>query len=200
MFSLILLAACADYALEADQGGGTKDSAVSGDGSDTSADTGQIDSPANPAWYAVRATVPLVGGAPDPTGASISVEVVDEDLVRIDCDVELDPAEISAAEAPDADVYAWWSLPVTPFEEACTTLPTTLELGLGALDPEVRAQLGSVDLEDEADMLWGAWMRADGGELWAVGYARGTIASDGLPPAPPDDVYTLVPLFLAPLP
>lgn len=200
MILVLLLSACSDSSL-AVKDDGSKDTANAGtDSWDTEGDTGQIDDPATPAWYTVNAVVALAAGAPDPSTAMIEIEVVDEDLVRIDCSVALDPAELSGDQVPNEDIYTWWALPVTPLEDPCTTLPTTLELGLGTLDAEVRARLGTVDLEDSAGQLWGAWMRVDGGDLWAIGYASAASDPEEATMPPPDDVYTVVPLFLAPLP
>lgn len=200
MILVLFLSACSDNSISGNAGD-PKDTASDGTGvDDTANDSGAIEDPATPAWYAVNAVVALSSGAPDPATATIEVEVVDEDLVRIDCTVPLDPAALTGAEAPSDEIYTWWTLTVAPLEEPCTTLPTTIELGLGALDPEVRARLGSVDLDDAADRLWGAWMRVDGGDLWATGYAAAASDPDTAAVPPPDDVYTLVPLFLVPLP
>ena len=199
MILVLLLSACSDNAISGNAD--PKDTATDGTGGDdTAEDTGSIEDPATPAWYAVNAVVTLTGGAPDPSTASVEVEVVDEDLVRIDCTVALDPSALTGAAVPSDDVYTWWTLPVTPLEDPCTTLPTTIELGLGTLDPEVRARLGSVDLDDVAEQLWGAWMRVDGGDLWATRYATAASGPDAASMPPPDDTYTLVPLFLVPLP
>lgn len=200
MILVLLFAACADYAMSGDASD-PKDTANDGTGvDDTAADTGVIEDPATPAWYAVNAVVALSSGVPDPSTATLEVEVVDEDLVRIDCTVALDPSVLGGAEPPSDQIYTWWTLAVTPLEDPCTTLPTTIELGLGTLDPEVRARLGSVDLDDAADRLWGTWMRVDGGDLWATGYATAASDPDTATMPPPDDTYTLVPLFLVPLP
>ncbi len=205
LFSTLLLSAgCADYAL---------DNAELAPGNDTARvmdtfDTGEEDpdsggEPRSPAWYVVRAELAVENGAPSAQGAQVTLDVVDADLVRTDCIVELATDGIVAGDAAtDDSVPLWWELPVVPATETCALLPETLVIGLGAMVPDVRAQLGTVDHDDIAESLYAAFLLLDG-DAAAFGYA-GTVTDllgdDAATNPPPDGLYQLAPLYLVPLP
>lgn len=170
------------------------------------ADSGVLDdtaAPEVPTWYVVRAALSIEGGLAVPTGAEVTVDIVDADLERVNCSFSLAIDALDAApESPGEGV--WWELPVDAPNDACAALPASLILGVGALPSDVRARLGSVGLDDVADSLYGAWILPDGAESpSAFGYA-GTAADlagdDAAALPPPDGAYTLSPLFLLALP
>lgn len=183
--------------------GGTFDTAAS----DSADDTGEMDDDTGPsiepAWYVVRADLTVADGLPVPDGAELSIDVVDADLERTDCVVELDPSGLAAATVDGAEPGSlWWELPVVPTTASCATLPTTLTLGVGSLDPDVRARLGTVHLDAVADSLFGAYFLLDGA-ITAYGYAgtaNDLFGDDLAALPPPDGLYRLAPLYLAPLP
>lgn len=201
LFSTLCVAGCSpEQALQAERE--SLDTGVE----DTVTDSQEVDDTApatSPAWYVVRADLAVAGGAPVAEGAVVSIDVVDADLERTDCVVELDPAGLRAVTVTVAEPGSlWWELPVVPVAESCATLPSTLTLGLGSLDPDVRARLGAVQLDTVADSLFGAYLLLDGAAT-AYGYAGTESDLAGDNPAllpPPDGRYRLAPLYLAPLP
>lgn len=194
------LAGCADYALEkgapqdaeADEGGDADDSDHADTGSDEAAPNG---------WYP-DATFGLVSGGPVADGASITVVYGDSASGDVTCVASLDPSPLVAGDPPDETIWAWWEGPVTTLDTACDGQPDTLGLGIGELHPDVRARLGAAGLDDVADSLFGAFVRVNGEDLWAFGYA-GTDADlggdDAAANPPPDGTYTLSALYLLPL-
>jgi hypothetical protein len=100
-------------------------------------------------------------------------------------------------------MYAWWTFSVPDggnCGDAEVVAPASLGMGIGPLDPEVRARLGTVDLDGEADQLWGGWLAAEEGEPSAFGYAQPSTGGISADAPPPDGTYTLEPLLLHPLP
>lgn len=194
------LAGCADYALEnkssedaeSDEGGDVGDS--------DDADTG-LEEPVPDGWFP-DATYGLAAGVPVADGASLSVVYADSTSGDIACSAALDPAGLVAGESPDEAIWAWWEGPVTTLDSACEGLPDTLGLGIGELHPDVRARVGADGLDDVADSLFGAYVRVNGEDLWAFGYAGTAADLAGDDPAaspPPDGTYTLTALYLLPL-
>lgn len=197
---LLTAFACADYAVT-DKNNGAYDTAQAGTdsgGGDTEGDTG-VAEPV-PAWWSLAATVTVAGGSPDATTAVVTLPVVDVDGETVDCTPVLDATGLVEAASPDLAIAEWWTMPVVVAGESCATLPTELAFGIGQLDAEVRARLGQVGLDDSADALYGTYLQADGGTVYTVGYATAASSSGVAVEPPPDDTYTLVSLFLMPLP
>ena len=199
--ALSLTSGCADFSLEATRGSGGSDTGVNGAAdSANETDTGGEDS-FEASWYTLTAHVRIDGGQASVEDAEVHLAVSDGAGGRYDCD-SLDLATLAAASAPASEtpLYAWWTLSL-PADPGCPagTYPTTLGFGIGALDPEVRARLGTEVPTPDATKVWGAWFSANGGELFAFGYAAGTgdVAADG---PPPDGEYDLNPLLLVALP
>jgi hypothetical protein len=191
---------CADYDMAKGELSDTGWNAPRETGDADDSDTG---APTAPAWYVVRAALAVIDGLPSAAGASITVDIVDEDLDRVDCSVDLDAALVVAGPAADSSEPLWWEVPVSPATAPCAPIPDTLALGVGALEPDIRARLGTVGVDDVADSLYGAYLRADAGETSTYGYAGTETDRQGddvatLPP--PDGVYQLAPLYLLPLP
>ena len=197
---LVGLSACADYdlAAEADNTAAPIDDDT-GDSSDD--DTAPE---AVPAWYVVRAELTILGGVAVADGAAVQVDVVDADLERVDCSFELPVTGLSAPEIAPAETGVWWELPVDAPEDACAELPSVLTLGVAELHVDVRARLGTVNLDEVADSLFGAWMLVEGAtEPSVYGYAGSAsdLAGDDIATLPPPDgTYTLAPLYLLELP
>lgn len=172
------------------------------DGHDTSdTDPDDTSGPIDPAWYVVRADLSIVGGLASVADAAVSIDVIDADLIRVNCTVELTGA-VTASE-PSAGIV-WWAVRVQSDTTPCATLPHTLHLGVGALHPDARARLGAVNHDDIADSLYGAWLRTAVTEA-ATAYGYAGTASDllgddvaTLPPA--DGTYRLAPLYVVALP
>lgn len=202
LLALVLPLGCAEYNLGKGADSFVDETGRATDAADTAPDdSDDAELAENPAWYVVRAELRVVAGEASAEGASVSIEVIDADLERITCVVDLTPALVTAAE-PEPEAV-WWNVPVRSASAPCATLPDTILLGVGSLHADVRARLGTVGHDDIADSLYGAWLRADAGDIAAFGYA-GT-ASDlvgdeiaVLPP--PDGLYRLAPLYVVALP
>jgi hypothetical protein len=101
-------------------------------------------------WWKLSATLPVVDGALRAEGASLAVVVLD-DSAAVACEVSLDLTEAEPLESPDPVIFAWWRLSSSPWEGACgvqslpSPLPDTLELGVGALHPEIEVMLPSIE-------------------------------------------------------
>lgn len=202
-FPFLLLAGCSDSALSNELAPADDSSTRLTGNDDTGVEDDDTSAPPAPAWYVVRADLGLTNGAPVADGATVTVDVIDADLERVNCIVELAVDGIVATAVDGADATTvWWEVPVAPLEAPCATLPDELLLGVGAMHPDVRARLGSVGNDDIADSLYGAYLALDG-EVAAFGYA-GTasdlLGDDVAVVPPPDGLYRLSPLYLVPLP
>lgn len=205
---LSVASGCAAYdAAKAEDGsfdsasGATTDADSSGSPTDTT--TSDTALPLSPAWYAVDATLTVLGGFPVGSPGAVSLTVVDADLARVACTVPLDTSALGAGPPGTSTVWLWWTLPVTPVEESCASLPETISLGLGELVPDVRAELGAVGLDQASDALYGAYLLADGASnvTFGVGATEAGFDGEGAAGQPvPDGTYTLQTLFLVPLP
>lgn len=190
------LVACASSSLK-----GSADSAldVSDTGADDSSD-GDTAAPPEPSWFTVRAVIDVTAGVP--SLSQLSVIVVDVDMTTVVCELAQDPALAVVGTPPDADVASWLVETLTPGDADCAELPSPLGIGIGTLPADVRAQLGPSGLDDVADSLFGAYVRApeaDTEDLAAFGYAGTTddlAGDDAAVLPPPDGQYVLNPLFL----
>lgn len=199
-----LAAACADYNMSKAGERAASDTGPAWDGDDTSvdSDTG-VALRTFPAWFVIRADLAVEDGLPTGEGASVTIDVVDADLVRTDCVVPLVTEGIEAMDAPNGDDGSlWWEIPVAPATETCAELPPTLRVGIGSMHPDVRARLGSVGQDGVAESLYAAYM-VHAGSVAAFGYA-GTatdmLGDDTALLPVPDGLYRLAPLYLVPLP
>jgi hypothetical protein len=203
-FSLLFslpLAGCADASLRGaaellDTGGqdAAYDTAVKGE--DTSL-------PEDPAWYVVRAELPILGGVAAAEGATVALDVVDRDRSRVNCSVELDASGLTAGTVAAADPGSvWWALPVVDTTDVCAPLPETLLLGVGVLGPDVRARLGTVGQDAVANSLYGAYLVLDDAAVvfGYAGTATDLLGDDVAVLPPPDGLYRVAPLYLVPLP
>ncbi len=201
MLTSVLSGCSEDYGLEMSKGSADTGGLPPDDTSDE--DTEDSGVPEEPAWYVVRADLAVVGGVASAVGAVVSIEIIDEDFDRIDCVVDL-AADRVAPGTPDAEAgLVWWDVTVQASPEPCAPLPAVLSLGVGELHPDARARLGTVEHDDIADSLYGAWLRAGAGEPTVYGYAGTAADLTGDDPAvlpPPDGTYRLAPLYVVALP
>jgi hypothetical protein len=210
MISLMLAAGCADYNASLAPGGAkaedTSNADIGGDSGETE-DTAP-DEAFVPAWVTLSAEVAVSGGvaAPEPTAASflLADEVGEHDTcdpLATDNFALTEPPLLTDTEAASA----WWSAASIP-ASGCRawTFTGPVAFGIGPLDPNVRAYLGTVDLEDQADELFGAWFAfgaagAPTATPFAFGYAQ---VADRVETgsALPDGTYTLAPLLVVAVP
>ncbi len=194
---LLIACGCTDMALNAKEAAdATSDSGTSDEAdADTDADTdADADSDFIPEWYSLAAVATVDGGV----AGSLEPRFVigSSDLERRDCGV-MAPSDLAATAPSSESIYTYWTFTV-PTDNGCDGVagtPARLGVGIGVLDPEVRARLGTVDLDGVADELWGAWLIADDNVPFPFGYAQGAGGAPADGP-PPDGSYTLEPLLL----
>lgn len=199
---LFLLLGCSESNLFAQEGatGGENDA-----GEDTAADAAEdTDSEdLEPAvWYTLEATLRIDAGAASLDGAEGRLVLAGAELDRRDCSYLAEGAiTVGSIPAVEERIDAWWEFDISTVADcAYPGLPKRLGVGIGALDAEVRARLGTVDQEDAADRLQGAWLSNDGGvTVFPFGYAEAGSAEVADVPAA-DGLYALVPLLLLAIP
>lgn len=201
IFYILGFTGCTDSALSATEGATDASDTAGSDSDDSTNDTAAEDnSDYEAAWFTLGATLTISGGIATAAGSSVHFVLGDPDLVRLDCD-DLALDTLATVEPPTEPYYAQWSLTV-PADDGCggvnATLPASLSIAMGELDPEVRAQLGTVGLDQEASHLYGAFFGADGGPFLPFGYAQGAADADASA-APTDGSYVMEPLLLQPV-
>lgn len=206
LLALLGASGCSDYDLGAERAP-RSDTGWGGDAGGDTADTGPNDTDTDldevpPDGWVLHARLAAVGGVPVADGADVRVAFVNGDAGEVACEVPLDPAGVVAGTSPEDVVALWWELPALAEAEACGPLPATLGVGVGELHASARARLGTVGLDTVADSLYGAYVRADDGPVYVLGYAGtdGDLAGDDVATTPPPDgTYTLAPLYVLPL-
>lgn len=198
---LLLACSAAESNLAPESGEADRDIAST---DETGADSGSTDGEddhVEAVFYSVRATLRVAEGAASTEDAAVAVALAGADQADAGCVVELAVDDLAAAEAQEG-ILVGWTLPVVVGEETCgvTAFPATLTLGLGALDPEVRARLGAAGVEEPAESLFGAYLAVDGGESYAIGYATDGSAEDAAATGLRDGLYRFEPLLLVRLP
>ncbi len=150
---------------------------ASGDGAADGGATGGDTGPGEQ-WWRVDADLVVAAGAVEAASSTLSLSLVgDEGTVCTDVVTPLSAVE---ADAPHASVYDWWELSWDPASLSCFESggPTAgqLDLGIGALDPEIRALLGRLDdviADAAAGTLNGAYASLPGDERLFVFGAAG---------------------------
>ncbi len=195
-----LLGACSDLSLNAK--GAAEDAGTNETGHGADMDTA-TDSAVDASWYAPAAALSVVDGAAVTADAAVRLRLADADRTDLECDLVLPVDDLVVTTSPAAAIAFWWELAISiagASECARMSLPVQIGLGIGPLDPEVRARLGTVGREDEADGMYGAFARIDGGEVIAIGYAAPEDTSLEATDPPVDGDYELEPVFLLPAP
>ncbi len=202
-----LMFGCGDSAIDpaAFDAEGALDTADAGEvDSDGGTDDTATDETFVAAWYTLEADVVVADGAGSTTDAAVELVAVDAELAVDERPCSLDLSSLAVAPSPtdaeNAGLLAWWTVGV-PGGDDCVPdgVPATLGFGIGQLDVEVRARLGTVDLEDEAEDLYGAWLSADdGATVFPFGYT--TAPADVSDVALASGAYALRPLLLLALP
>ncbi len=129
-------------------------------GSATDSDAG------SPVWFNLGALVTLEETLA--TAVSLELSFYDGDLSLLHCTETWGVTGVVAeSETPDSSIYHWWRLSLAPPESDCTSseqLADSIHLGLGALHPEVEAQLLSQGMDLVSDSLYGAYVLLDPGQ------------------------------------
>lgn len=199
---LFLLLGCSESNIFAQEGAtGGENDASADSGADATEDTDSEDE--GPAvWYTLEATLRIDAGAASLDGAEGRLVVAGAELDRRDCSYLAEGAiTVGSIPAVEERIDAWWEFDISAVSDcAFPGLPKSLGVGIGALSPEVRARLGTVDQEDAADRLQGAWLSNDGGvTVFPFGYADAGSEEEATEPAA-DGLYELVPLLLLAIP
>jgi hypothetical protein len=186
-FRLLLVALVAGCSAEMEAALSATDVAESdGEGSDTGggdADSGLL---ADPVWWKLGGTLLVAtDGSVDPEGSTLDLQLMDVDGVSLCDEALLLSGGGEALAVPHESVYGWWRLEAAPPEGSCASwpspVPSPVLLGVGAMDPDVYALLGTLGLpEGAADDLNGAYASIDqGSTLWVYGAAGMAAAFDG---------------------
>lgn len=198
---LLFLTACSENGLFAD-GAESGDDANTTEVADSGSDSSDTSDLGPAVWYTFAATLPLVEGAASLDGATGRLVLAGGELDRRDC-APLASTAITVGTVPSVEetLFAWWQFELGDLGECATDgLPARLGVGIGELDPEVRARLGTIDREDDADRLYGAWLsNDDGASVFPFGFADAGSADAATAP-PPDGTYELTPLLLVAVP
>lgn len=147
-----------------------------------SADTGSADEDSiSPAWWQLGAAVSLLAGVPDAASSRLSLALFAEDGAAL-CEDTLAVTQIAdAAESPDPVVFSWWEIVSSEAEGDCdpwrTPVPDPLYLGVGAMDPNIEANLSPAGLDDLDGNLNAAYASIDGGDTVYVYGVAGTEAA-----------------------
>lgn len=168
-----LAGATADTANDAGAGGGDEES---------SWDSGlEEDDAAVPAWWRLDAEVVVSGGDVDAAASRLEVTLVGEDEAST-CTVSGTAGRYTPVRPlPDELLVTWWSVESIAWSGECAdlgyadALPSEIELGIGALHPEIEAVLGTVALAEAGSeaTLNSAYATIDGSDTIYVFGAAG---------------------------
>lgn len=146
------------------------------------ADTGFDDEDGvSPAWWQLGAAVSLISGLPDAASSRLSLSLIAEDGADL-CEDTLAVTQIAdVAEAPDPAVFSWWEVTASEPEGGCgpwrSPVPDPVYLGVGAMDPNIEANLSPAGLDDLDGNLNAAYASVDGGDTVYVFGVAGTEAA-----------------------
>jgi len=178
---VVLLLGCSLGGKGADSG--SVDSGIHDGGADGVEDTGDTAGPdAGVRWYKLGATLQVTGEEGDALtleGSALSVELFDADLLSLCVATAALAGAVPARLSPDPAILTWWTLTPGEWVGTCGEIDLAgainpgLELGVGALDPEIRAAMEGAGIDAVgADSLNGAYVSPDGGDtLWVYGVA-----------------------------
>lgn len=212
---ILLLAACAEF----DLAGGTDAAFDSGAPSATTTDadtgddslTGPVDTGpgfVDPTWLAWDLRLQVAGGALDPAGSSVRVELLDAALAPV-CVQDLPILGASAPPSPEigATVLGWWTLALdtgVPSGPCAPWSPRSPSFGLIPWDPRLDPAMDAQGLLGAA--AYGLVVQDDpAAEVLLVGYAStgdllaGAEAPVAAPPLP-DGAYEAHSLLALPAP
>jgi hypothetical protein len=179
---------------------------------DSDGDTADWDQ-ADPAWWSLAATVLVEDALPVQGDTSSLVSLIDEsaDTGSPICQASFVEPPITTLDSPDASIFHWWEISLSdPSSSDCsshllTRVPDSVELGVGALHPDIAALLEPAGYDEIASYLYGAYLRVPGTDtIWTYGVAATTAGFDAeqLPvdEGPlPNGTYSVVPIYLLPI-
>ena len=206
---VVFLVGCGIGAKSSDSG--SIDSGLNDGSADGGPDSGDTASPdAGVRWYKLGATLVVTGEEGDALtleGSSLTVELFDADLASLCLASAPLTGAMPARLSPDPAILAWWTLTPGAWEGTCGAIDLAgainpgLEIGVGALDPEIRAVMEAAGIDAAgAESLNGAYVSPDGGDtLWVYGVAGLPAAYEGLSAPATEAPLTAGPWRLAPV-
>lgn len=187
--ALVVATACSDAAIQP----GSRDSGASSATTPAPTETGSPPAVASE-WRTWRGAIGVDAAGWVSEGDSASEVLASFWLDGVEaCTVATDVVSVASGAAPAGPtVYAWWDLQLVRPKDRTDCpgpLPSTLGLGIGAMDADLLPALA--DLELDPSNLFGLYVQEDGGPVWVLGVAgtaeqfageRPASVADGLPP------------------
>lgn len=179
---------------------------------DSGDDTGGWDNVV-PSWWSLAASVLVEEAQPVADDTSLEGWLLSEeaDTDTPICSATFVPATLTETKPPDESIFHWWQIELQHQDGDCSGsqlhwFPETIEIGVGALHPDIAALLEPAGYEQIEGYLYGAYLRQgeQQGEVWAWGIAGTPASFDGeaepVSAAPlPNGTYQMLPLYLLPL-
>ena len=166
---------------------------------------------ADPSWWSLSATVLMEDALPVQDDTNLVVALIDEsaDASAPICQATYSHVELTVQEVPDPSIYHWWQVSLGEPETECSAhllerVPSTVELGLGILHPDIAALLEPAGYQDIESFLYGGYLRTEAQTIWTWGIAATSAGFDAeqdpVAEAPvPNGTYSFVPIYLLPL-
>jgi len=210
ILSLLLQGCMSDHAFDnADDTSSAFDSAWNPPDSDDDTDgEDQID----PSWWSLAATILMEDGSSVQSDTTVVISLIDDtaDPANPICQASYDQVELAVLDLPDANIYHWWQATLGDPVTDCSThrltwIPADIQLGIGALHPDIAALLEPAGHADVESYLYGAYVRSGQDDtIWTYGISATAAGWDGeqLPVGEgpvPNGTYSLVPIYLLPL-
>ena len=160
----------------------TKNESAAADTAWTAEDTADTDADqedaVEPVWWRLDAAVTVLAGAPEASTSRLSLTLISADGEAL-CEDTLGVTEIlDVGTLPDAVIFAWWQVSAAEPGGDCapwrSPVPDPLELGVGAMDPNIQANLSPAGLADLEDNLNASYASLDGGDTIYVFGVAGT--------------------------
>lgn len=189
-----VLLACADSSLALKSAGVATEGDESSydDALDTAGEAAGAD--VAPTHWTLRGDLVVNAGVVDRFASTLALLVVDPSTQAISCEVTV---AVEGATLAEREPFAPWWTGLTTGTDACAAVPTSMSVGAGPLQAELRARLEGAGLGDAPDPR-GAYVEVAGGEILGLG-AFTHVEFDTVDTAAPadarDGIWTLTPLF-----
>lgn len=176
LFALVCLVAgagCSSSKYAPADSGFADTAAGEGEGEDT-ADLD--DEGVSPMWWKLGAAIGIYDGVADPASTHLALTLVAEDGTEL-CE---DTLAVDAIEdvplLPDSAIYAWWEIEPGDADGGCehrsSPVPSPLYLGVGAMHPDIEANLDPAGLHGLEGYLNASYASLDDGDtIYVYGVA-----------------------------
>jgi len=214
-FAVVILSLLLQGCMSAQSFDGADDTSSAADSgwdpTDSDDDTDDGDQ-TDPSWWSLNATILMEDGLSVQSDTTVVISLIDDtaDPASPICQASYEQVEFAVLDSPDASIYHWWqaalSEPVTDCSaHRLTWIPADIELGIGALHPDIAALLEPAGHADIEPYLYGAYVRSGQEDtIWTYGISATAAGwdSEQLPVSEgpvPNGTYSLVPIYLLPL-